>query len=395
MNTKPVVLLLLEGTYPWYRGGVSEWVAQYLKAFPDYDFRILQVATDEYLNRKMNASIYKIPGNIISFTRIPPPDLANDWRLESKKWFEQNRTHISGILHDITTVHATNTGFAGWLGTVLASEIDVPVVLTEHAIYWKEIDMGAVALECGYKIPGEMSQKKRFVEMFRSMAKEIYTHSDYIISVSECNINEQKKLGARDSVYIPNGVGEDFFRNEDIIRDNATLNIGWIGRCANMKNPMRFLDLAAAFREQQSFDVSFLMMLSDAGEKKLEKEVRNKSRDYPELKLIWNKPAIAHIREMDAVCITSYNESQPLVLFEALANKSLPVGWKAGDANGKFGIFINQSRDAGILRDKIVALRLDRKKWMEEVNTRYDFLCKQHTWNSVFARYRKIFESIN
>ena len=42
------VLLIIEGTYPWYRGGVSEWVYQYLKALNNYDFHILQVATDEF-----------------------------------------------------------------------------------------------------------------------------------------------------------------------------------------------------------------------------------------------------------------------------------------------------------------------------------------------------------
>ncbi len=395
MTGSPVVLLLLEGTYPWYRGGVSEWVAQYLDAFPDYQFKILQVATDEYLNRELNASLYEIPENVVSFVRIPPPDLSRDWREESIDWYHQNEPEIIPLLNNLHAIHVTNTGFAGWLGTTLSRELHVPAILTEHAIYWKEIDMGAVALECGYKIPSEIRQKQRFVEMFQSMAKEIYRNADRIISVSECNIGEQEKLGAQNSVHIPNGVSGAFFNTTSLDIERKALMIGWIGRCANMKNPLRFFTLIDAFREQDTFPVFFMMMLSDAGEKNLEAEVRHKAEEYPELKIIWNQPAIRHIKEMDAVCISSYNESQPLVLFEALANKSLPVGWKAGDANEKYGIFIEQESDAGILRDKISELWIYKKKWVDEVESHFLYLKTQHTWEVIFDRYRKIFEDID
>ncbi len=394
MTGSPVVLLLLEGTYPWYRGGVSEWVARYLEAFPDYQFKILQVATDEYLNRELNASLYEIPDNVVSFVRIPPPDLSRDWREESVDWYHKNEPEIIPLLKNVHAIHVTNTGFAGWLGTVLSRELRVPSILTEHAIYWKEIDMGAIALECGYKIPSEISEKHRFVEMFRSMAKEIYRNADRIISVSECNIGEQEELGARNSVHIPNGVSEAFFNDSSLDADRKALTIGWIGRCANMKNPLRFFTLIDAFRKQESFPVSFVMMLSDAGEKNLEGDVRKKAEKYPELKIIWNQPAIRYINEMDALCISSYNESQPLVLFEALASKSLPVGWKAGDANEKYGIFIEQESEAGPLRDKISELWLDTRKWAEEVESRFQYLKTQHTWQIIFGRYRKIFEEM-
>lgn len=395
MTDRPAILLLLEGTYPWYRGGVSEWVAHYLDAFPDYRFKILQVATDEYLQRELNASLYEIPSNVEAFVRIPPPDLSKNWRKESVDWYLRNKSEISPLLNNLQAIHVTNTGFAGWLGTMLAGEIQAPAILTEHAIYWKEIDMGAVALECGYSIPAEISEQQRFVEMFRSMAKEIYGRAHRVISVSECNIPEQEKLGARHAVHIPNGVGNTFFQDKARDFNKRSLTIGWIGRCANMKNPLRFFRLIDAFRAQNTFPVTFLMMLSDAGEKGLEKSIRQKARQYSELRTVWNQPAINHIREMDAVCISSNNESQPLVLFEALASKSLPVGWKAGDANQKYGIFVDQNDTAGILRDKIQDLWNDKHQWQTEVETRFKYLQEHHTWDVVFSRYREIFESVN
>ena len=67
------VLLIIEGTYPWYRGGVSEWTYQYLKAMKLYDFHILQVATDEFQQLDPENALYPLTQNVKSFTRVPPP----------------------------------------------------------------------------------------------------------------------------------------------------------------------------------------------------------------------------------------------------------------------------------------------------------------------------------
>lgn len=385
---------MLEGTYPWYRGGVSEWVHQYLRAFADYDFQILQIATDEYLQRDVRYSLYDIPDNVHEFIRIPPPDLSKDWNIESERWLEANRQNFQSLLNDIDMVHVTNTGFAGWLGSELADELDKPLILTEHAIYWKEIDMGAVALECGYRIPSQERQKQRYVQMFQHMARKIYSKADVTVSVSKHNTKPQYALGVVNKRYIPNGVDESFFYLDDCDTVKETLTIGWIGRCANMKNPLRFFSLVDAFRTVPQIPVSFKMMLSDAGEPKLKDEVINRAEKYSEVQMIWNQSAIGHIKDWDAVCLTSYNESQPLVLFEAIANKSLPVGWSAGDANSNFGIFVNQEASPLELVYEIMQIWKDRERWINTVNTHFDFVRKHHTWKNVFSEYREIFESL-
>ncbi|HKJ30874.1 MAG TPA: DUF3492 domain-containing protein [Balneolales bacterium] len=389
-----MVLLILEGTYPWYRGGVSEWVHHYLEAFPDYDFKILQVATDEYLDRDINDSLYNLPSNVQNFVRILPPDLDCDWTEESARWKLANEKTVESILKDVDTIHVTNTGFAGWLGSELAVETDIPLVLTEHAIYWKEIDMGAIALECGYKIPATKEQRQKYVEMFRHMAKVIYQRADVAVSVSECNTAKEYSLGVAEKKYIPNGVAEYFFSNRNVETKKLELTVGWIGRCAKMKNPMRFFSLVDAFREISKITVSFKMMLSDAGEEHLKQEVIVHSKHYPEVELIWNEPAKNHIGSLDALCITSYNESQPLVLFEAIASKALPVGWSAGDANSKFGLFVDQQTSADDLANEIMLLWSNKNQWKHKVDACYDFVKIHHTWHSVFGKYREIFETI-
>ncbi|MDZ7680239.1 MAG: DUF3492 domain-containing protein [Fodinibius sp.] len=207
MNNQQI-LLLIEGTYPWYRGGVSEWVHQYLKFFDDVTFHILQVATDQYLNADIEEALYEVPDHVNSFLRISPPDLTKNWVQEAQHWKEQYLEKVRSAVKATDFIHIANTGFAGWLGKELSEEFQQPLILTEHALYWKEVDMGAAALECGYKVPERKQRQQQFVNMFRSTAEEIYQHSDVIISVSQCNIPEQKKLGAQNVRYVPNGIPE-------------------------------------------------------------------------------------------------------------------------------------------------------------------------------------------
>lgn len=209
---KRTILLVIEGTYPWYRGGVSEWVHQYLEHIDEHHFHILQVATDQYLNASVNDALYDVADHVELFDRIPPPNLSNGWREESRSWKKAVQSKLSDKLLDVDLVHIANTGFAGWLGKEIATERQKPLLLTEHALYWKEVDMGAVALECGYKIPDSEDQKQRYVTMFQDIAREIYTASDHVVSVSKCNIPDQEQMGAQDVQYIPNGIPDDWMR---------------------------------------------------------------------------------------------------------------------------------------------------------------------------------------
>ncbi|MDZ7680240.1 MAG: hypothetical protein U5J63_00680 [Fodinibius sp.] len=134
------------------------------------------------------------------------------------------------------------------------------------------------------------------------------------------------------------------------------MTVGWIGRCAQMKNPLKFFDVIEAFNEQAERAVKFLMLCCDANEPELAQNVQRRSQQYPELRLIWNRSTDEYIDQMDALCITSHNESQPLVLFEALARRVLPIGWEAGDVTPKYGIIKRQDRWPKQLAGSVLSL---------------------------------------
>lgn len=388
-DSSPTILLIIEGTYPWYRGGVSEWVYQYLKNLSANKVHILQVATDEFQDLDPQEALYPITENVVSFTRISPPESVLNWESDKIDWFNSVKKNLSYI--DVDLIHVTNTGFAGWLGVKLSEILDKPLVLTEHALYWKEVEMGAVALECGYKVPNTDTDKLHISSIFKNIATEIYSKAEKVISVSKINIPEQINLGAQDPVYIPNGI------SKHLIVTNKTRSeiphIGWVGRCAEMKNPLKFFEIIEHFRTH-NFDANFSMIISDANEKSLEKEVKIKAEEFPELTMVWNKNAINYIPDLDLLCITSYNESQPLVLFEALANKALPFGWKVGDVDEDFALVVNKESNTDILVKEVIKMWNNKPLFNEKVNYSFNITKNNHTWESIFSKYELNFNLI-
>ncbi|MFV1885535.1 MAG: DUF3492 domain-containing protein [Balneola sp.] len=380
------MLLVIEGTYPWYRGGVSEWIYQYIKNCTQFSFSILQIATDTFISLEPEQALYPLPDNIISFERIPPPELKTEWISSLSNWYNNHSDELDLDI-EVDLVHVTNTGFAGWLGTKIAESFNLPLVLTEHAVYWLEVEKGAVALECGYKIPESSDGKNSIVSLFKEIAREVYRKAEEVITVSECNIPLQNKLGAKDINYIPNGIPKAWINQEKGCSDIPV--IGWVGRCAEMKNPLQFFDFIDEFRKID-FKCKFLMLLSDAGEKKLEERVKKRAERYPSLNMVWDQPSEAYYPKMDMLFITSHNESQPLVMFEALAKKVLPVGRQVGDLTNTYGLTFHPEISNSDLCKEVSQFWFNEEIRNEYLNKRFEKVQLHHTWEHIFLTYQEL-----
>ena len=58
------ICLILEGSYPYVRGGVSSWVHQLIEGFPDYQFSIIFLGADR---KNYDEIHYKLPSNVCYF----------------------------------------------------------------------------------------------------------------------------------------------------------------------------------------------------------------------------------------------------------------------------------------------------------------------------------------
>ena len=72
------IALLLEGTFPYVRGGVSSWVDQMIRSFPEKTFSIVFIGSRE---EDYQGALYELPDNVVHFEthylyRFDPPPLA-------------------------------------------------------------------------------------------------------------------------------------------------------------------------------------------------------------------------------------------------------------------------------------------------------------------------------
>jgi glycosyltransferase involved in cell wall biosynthesis len=389
------ILLILEGGYPWYFGGVSEWTHQYLKHLSGYDISILQIVNEPWLSASYEQAIYPFEDNTSSFQRISAPNLHANISLDKvSDWVDKQLKNFD-FTQDV--IHVTNTGFAGILGAALANNNDKPLVLTEHAIYWKEIELGAQSLECGYQISSQNEYKERVKNIFKSISRKLYKTTNNIISVSRSNLPWQKKLGAQNIQYIPNGIPSSFIETDRQLRttEKQTPVVGWIGRCARIKQPLVFLKVAKELHRVMGGDIRFKMLLSDSGEDDLKAKVQEKSKDIKLLTVLWNQPAEEHLSSMDALFITSQSESQPLVMLEALGKKVLPFGWKVGDATERYGIFEESDADISNIATRFKELWKSPAEWKQAVESRHQLIKEQHQWKTIFSHYKDVIHDIS
>ncbi|GAB4178793.1 MAG: GT4 family glycosyltransferase PelF [Calditrichia bacterium] len=386
------ICLVIEGTYPWYMGGVSEWLYRYLLHFPNDSFDIIQIATDEYRFSSLEQAYYPLLENIRSFTRIAVPELNNPSSSSYEKWWRYEEIDLNS-LKKCQLVQVTNTGFAGLLGVHLSESLHIPLVLTEHAIYWKEIELGTPALECGYRLPETAEEKSDYVNNFKKIADLVYSRADTIISVSKSNVPYQQQLGANSIRYIPNGVDKQLLKPSSSAptgKENY-LKIGWIGRCAQMKNPLAFFEYVDEFQRRTNL-VEFIMMIADAGEDDLMQQVKEKARQYQNFQLLINCKSRDYLDQMDALCITSLHESQPLVILEALAQFVLPFGREVGDATAEYGLLFPATATIPAIVDHVLDLYRNKEVWQTFLMDKHQIIRDMHTWDKIFREYKMIYE---
>ncbi|MBN2735755.1 MAG: GT4 family glycosyltransferase PelF [Spirochaetales bacterium] len=80
------VCLILEGTYPFIRGGVSSWVHRLIKSLPDLNFTLLALSPS---SKKREDYKYDIPGNVKNFIEVFLQDY--DLPMASKMAFKKKK----------------------------------------------------------------------------------------------------------------------------------------------------------------------------------------------------------------------------------------------------------------------------------------------------------------
>ncbi len=225
--------------------------------------------------------------------------------------------------------HAVSTGYAGLLGSLAKVKRGRPFLLTEHGIYAKEreIEINQSEMYIGY-------QKRMWRNNFYSLAKMAYAHADKIIALFQKNRAIQIEIGAppERTLVIPNGIKIANFKN---IRPkpHKLFNVGFVGRMVAIKDVKNFI-LAARIIKDQIPRAHFYLIGPQDEQAEYFKELLILVQNLG-LKNSVTFTGKVDVKKyfpiLDAICLTSIKEAQPLAIIEAMVAGVPVVATNVGD----------------------------------------------------------------
>jgi len=321
------VCLILEGTYPYVVGGVSKWTHALVKNLSEIKFSIVHLHSGE--ERKIK---FEVPENVKSIVEI---DVRNGFG------FRFDFSDLIDVVPEAKVYHGLSTGFAGLLGLQVKSVKDKPLILTEHGLYWKEIEFGVNEVECGFKIFKNLREKekvcgerRRYLEIFKEIAKKCYLGADVVTTVCKYNLEQQlslisngknsKDLNSKFRV-IENFVEPEFSRTMVRKVGNEKI-VSFIGRVVPIKDVKTFIRAMPLILDGIG-DVKFLIVGDLMQDPEYVDECFELVRELGlvgKVKFTGEANAVDYLKISDVLVLPSVSEGQPFVVLEAMAS-GVPV----------------------------------------------------------------------
>jgi len=400
------VCLLLEGSYPYFRGGVSSWVHQLVGGLGELSFTVAHLRDCDDPHRP---DVYAVPANV----EVHDVPLDPDRDEPCAQTLER--------LPEARVYHALSTGLAGVAGARGAQLRGRPFLLTEHGLAWREAQLGIAACKpvgckpVGCKPVGLQpltagshanlaERHARWGAQVRDMAREAYARADHVTSVCSVNGRLQRALGAppeRMSV-IPNPASEP----SDGPSAGQTANplhaprIGLVGRVVPIKDVRSFIRACAQVAERIP-----AARFTVIGPLDHDPDYVRGCRDLVDALGLAERLTFAGemgsqrwVRELDVAVLTSVSEAAPLVLLEAMA-AGLPVistrvggcPELVGTGPGAAGL-LTPPQDSSATARAIVAVCRDAQLRGRLVQAGRMRASTRHAPERVFAAYHELYE---
>ena len=322
------VALVLEGTWPHAIGGVSTWVDGLIRGLPGVRFGVVHL----YAGDVPGPPRLAVPKNVVWHRDLGLPD-----DLESV-----DPAAIARRVPETRVVHALSTGFAGLVAAEVKRQRGVPFVLTEHGIYWHEIEQGAPELETGLRVLGAdvsggnpCASRQGWVERFKAYARQAYAMADLITTVTAANRPLQAALGVPDALVIPNGVHLPNVVSRPSPSETASLHpsarlaasfrVGFVGRVTPLKDVRALIrGFAGLLAAEPAARLHLIGPAGDLGYAAGCAALAERLGVAERMHWAGVQPVATWLRLLDAVALTSRSEAEPLALLEAMAH-GVPV----------------------------------------------------------------------
>jgi glycosyltransferase involved in cell wall biosynthesis len=287
------------------------------------------------------------------------PILYGPFDLQYKKLGEKHFKVVEKLIKknniNFDFIHSHFIWSAGYVGAKLKEKYNVPSVVTARG-------------EDVYDLPFRDKEWKEKIEY-------VLNSADYIISVSNSNLECIKKLNVKTPVkVIPNGFRSDLFYPRNLVECRKKLNMPL--------NRMIILNVGAVYDEVKGGkylikameevvkyrkDVLCIIVGSGKLKNKLENQIRKLGlKEY--VKLVGEKPhGVIPIRmnACDVFVLPSLNEGNPNVMFEALGCGKPFVGTKVGGVpdiinSEDYGLLVEPANPKELAEKILIALD---KEW--------------------------------
>ncbi len=399
------VTLLLEGTYPFVRGGVSSWVHDIVRGLPDLRFSLVFLGGDRGQYPELR---YELPKNVVHLEEHYLGDVPKHERITRRRgdgcFFARSRAlHDAFETEDAELVakaaddalamlaadpegterdflfserawetivekyrerapdksfldwfwsvramhaplfvaaraargippsrlfHVVSTGFAGFLGTLLARSRKRPLILTEHGIYTKErrIELlQATWLKEDDTRYGAIGQLRRtWIRYFEHLARMAYATADPIVSLYGANRERQIRDGADPgrTLVVPNGIDIARFEPLRAMRTRDVPRVlGLVGRVVPIKDIKTFIRAMQVVAREMP-DAEGWIVGPDNEDPSYAQECRDLARSLGldgRVKFLGFRKVEEILPKLGVNVLTSISEAQPLSILEGFA----------------------------------------------------------------------------
>lgn len=477
--------LLLEGTYPFVRGGVSTWAHDLIRGLPELTFSLCFLGASK---KTLGKQAYELPANVVGLrceflfdegdpggppvkrvnepafadsARLhdalreggaPPPDAmrrlaltlgttdgigARDFFRSERAWeeitarYKQHCTdpsftdyfwtvrtmhaplftlaRIARELPEARAWHTISTGYAGFLGALLAQQRKRPLIISEHGIYTKERKIDLAHAQWIKEPPGAEGQgylRELWSRFFEGLGRMAYQAARPIVSLYQGNRDRQVQDGALQerTQVIPNGIDVERFAKLRPLRPAEPPRvIGLLGRVTPIKDVRTFIRMMRSVCDAMPEAEGWIVGPTEedpAYARECEELVHTLGLSGKVKFLGFQKPEDI-LPKLGLLVLTSISEALPLVLLEAMAaglpSMATDVGAcreileGAGDGLGSAGAVVPLG-DAAAAAEAARALLTDPERWQKAQAAGIERVSKHYTRERMLQGYRALYQ---
>ena len=385
MQTLFDVCFILEGTYPIDVGGITSWLHDLVGGLAGKKLACARIGC---AIPEPSQFAVRPPENMQVYAINEPGGLRSQ---QIRAWAQVNQKSVPVA----KTYHVIGAGLAAALGTEVKRSRNCGLILTEHASYLAELELGAKRLESGRELTMDAEASVRL--SFENIARDAYLAADLITALHLRGQDLQRRLGAPALKLrlVRNGVQGQHFKETP---PTEPIRLLQLARIHPLKQNHLFLELVRSLQKKRGVRAA---LLGPENSVPYATYCRQLAEDLP-VEFHRAAPRGQWPFTPHFVVLTSRSEAQPLAILEGFAQGVPGIAPAIGDCvemlspkehGSAAGIFFDPRR-AETTADKISAVIDDRIAYEKMRREAYQRSQTKYAISDMRAAYQELYRTV-